>query len=108
MGDIDKKEQEEVKKDYQSIIDDVVGTLSSKDSTEIDIATQNLIDLKSYIGEFEQNRQSLEKEISQCNEDIINLRKANNRLMRQIAINDTKDDDIEKESQRIDDLNNIF
>lgn len=108
MGDIDKKEQEEIKKDYQSIIDDVVGTLSSKDSTEIDTATQNLIDLKSYIGGFEQNRQSLEDEISQCNQDIINLRKANNRLMRQISINDTKDDEIEKESQRIDDLNNIF
>lgn len=108
MGDIDKKEQEEIKKDYQSIIDDVVGTLSSKDSTEIDTATQNLIDLKSYIGEFEQDRQSLEDEISQCNQDIINLRKANNRLMRQISINDTKDDEIEQESQRIDDLNNIF
>lgn len=108
MGELDKKEQEDIKKDYQSILDEVVGTLSSKDSTEIDTATQNLIDVKTYIGSFEQTKESLEKEISQCNEDIINLRKANNRLMRQIAINDTKDDEIEKESQRIDDLNNIF
>lgn len=114
MGNIKDKTDENIIKDnenrldYLEIIDNISGAIGSKDDKEIEQATMDLLDLKEYVSKIEQERKdSINRENAQ-NETILNLRKANNKLMRQVASRDPKQEEFTAEEKRINVLDNIF
>lgn len=109
MKDTEKEtENQETKTDYLEIVDNISETLGSKDDKEIDTALLNLAEIKEYLSTIKEKEEEYVQRESEQNETIINLRKANNKLMRQVATKDDVKEKIDEEAERIDILNKIF
>lgn len=99
---------ENEKRNYLEVIDSLSEIIGSKNDEEIENAIVDLADIKEYLSGISAEIQGFEKREESQNETIINLRKANNRLMRQIAVTDGEKEKEKEEISRLDILNNIF
>lgn len=99
---------ENEKRNYLEVIDSLSEIIGSKNDEEIENALVDLADIKEYLSGINTEIEGFEKREESQNETIINLRKANNRLMRQIAVTDEEKEKEKEEISRLGILNNIF